>query len=375
MTPCDYMNLLCVAQTSPNPLFRGFGVRRVHLVDHHMERFLMLHTQTIRDLALHPDMQDGLLLSVSMDKTAKLTSLLTGEILVIGTLQIVVDCFSPSFLLCSSAGQVVHTYTCPLSLWSCCWHRDNQRQFFVGLSNGQVQQFDIRRTDSAVATLNLAASVTPVCALQYASRAPEFEGESCFRQGGLFVGQLDRVTFLAEQGAGSDHVEPPEPSLTVSNQPVTPGFRPQPLPLDGSLVSLTFESRTRHLLASFRPSPSVPTRTNVRHLLCQMESRGTGLEATTTCNIVHTLSAGRSLQRLSRSRLFTGPGDHLMAASGDEESGATLIWDAAQAVRSQQLPGNGGTIVDVAPFDTNNGVHGLVSLSEAALQFFTWKDV
>ncbi len=265
----------------------------------------------------------------------------------------------------------MQTYACSLPVWSCCWHRDCHFQFFAGLSNGQVLLFDTRRTDSPVASLNLAASLTPVCSLQYAPRASE---ASSFRQGGLFVGQLDRVSFLSSLPSSEGEEPPPPPSASsvpLLPCPVTPGFRTHALPLEGSLVSLSFEARTRHLLASFRPSRCQAALASVRHLVCQLGSQGVASETQVTCQVMQTLTAGRSLQRMTRSRLYRRPTGQLMAASGDEESGGTVVWDAGQAQRLQQLAGSGNTVLDVAAFDTSAG-HGMVALSESAVQFFRW---
>ncbi len=43
-------------------------------------KYIHLHPQPIRDLALHPQLQDGVVASASMDRTVKLTSLLIDQV-------------------------------------------------------------------------------------------------------------------------------------------------------------------------------------------------------------------------------------------------------------------------------------------------------
>ncbi|VDK35244.1 unnamed protein product [Dibothriocephalus latus] len=77
---CDYINLLCVSQPSSNPLFKGFGFRKVHTGELRPLKYIHLHSQPIRDLALHPELEDGIVASASMDKSLKLTSLLVDQV-------------------------------------------------------------------------------------------------------------------------------------------------------------------------------------------------------------------------------------------------------------------------------------------------------
>ncbi|VDM01475.1 unnamed protein product [Schistocephalus solidus] len=77
---CEYINLLCVSQPSSNPLFKGFGFRKVHTGELRPLKYIHLHSQPIRDLALHPEHEDGIVASASMDKSLKLTSLLVDQV-------------------------------------------------------------------------------------------------------------------------------------------------------------------------------------------------------------------------------------------------------------------------------------------------------
>lgn len=55
-------------------MFAGFGVRVLNTVDFQPVKFVFLHQKMIRDLAFHPE-DRGILLSVSLDQTAKLVDL------------------------------------------------------------------------------------------------------------------------------------------------------------------------------------------------------------------------------------------------------------------------------------------------------------
>ncbi|VDO84826.1 unnamed protein product [Schistosoma curassoni] len=80
MASCDYLNTLCVSQSSTNPIFRGFGIRKVNSSEQRLIKYVHLHTQPIRDLAFHPEAHDGIIASASLDKTLRLTSLLNDSV-------------------------------------------------------------------------------------------------------------------------------------------------------------------------------------------------------------------------------------------------------------------------------------------------------
>nr|CDS22637.1 e3 ubiquitin protein ligase RFWD3 [Echinococcus granulosus] len=321
---CDYINLLCVHTNDLRPL-----------------KFMHLHAQPIRDLAFHPEQQDAIVASASMDKSLKLTSLL-------------VD-------------QVVQTYQCSSPIWSCCWAFPSPNYLFAGCVNGSVYLFDIRVTSRPASVFAISASSTaPVIALQYISPNPS---DPTFQSGGLLTGQLTQVAFLEEAVTTT--------AAVVGGGDEERRYRSYPLSLEGSLVSLSSLHDERGLfLASYRPSTRVP---RVRHLCTRLKaSQAVGSETGMPrphgydCESVASLFGGTQMRMLSRARLFRQEkSDQILAASGDDDAGGALIWNCTTGVRIQTLTVASATIpvIDVCTF--NNGGN-LALLTDHQIDVFKW---
>ncbi|XP_021353369.1 E3 ubiquitin-protein ligase RFWD3-like isoform X3 [Mizuhopecten yessoensis] len=179
---------LVVSQPSASPLFPGFGIKKVSMMDFKTCQYLTLHTKAIRDVCFHPLVDDGMLLSASMDKTVKMTSVISNA--------------------------VVQSYETPQPVWSCVWNTDDRNYFFSGQSNGTVLEFDIRNTAQHLRELNTEGHRSPVVSLEYIPRDPQ----AIFRPGGILVGQLAQVSFYEHRADDQ--------------------YRLHMLPLDGTLSSL-----------------------------------------------------------------------------------------------------------------------------------------
>lgn len=72
LTSSSRLSLLLASQESPNPLFHGFGIRKINMCDLKATQYQTnLHKKEIRDMEFsHHD--TGSLLTVSLDCTAKL---------------------------------------------------------------------------------------------------------------------------------------------------------------------------------------------------------------------------------------------------------------------------------------------------------------
>ncbi|BHF60212.1 RING finger and WD repeat domain-containing protein 3 [Sparganum proliferum] len=355
---CDYINLLCVSQPSGNPLFKGFGFRKVHTGELRPLKYIHLHSQPIRDLAFHPEHEDGIVVSASMDKSLKLTSLL-------------VD-------------QVVQAYQCPAPVWSCCWASPSPNYIFAGSVNGSVLLFDIRVTSGPVETISIEGNSSPVTALQYLT--PDFNSSVCQR-GGLLVGQLTQVSFLEEmsaappslisvesQAAGNAEpgpsTTPPPPGSTCADRKT---YRAHPLPLEGSLISLSCVSSLRLLLASYRPSQRIP---RVRHLVAELVGMrpSAGQAHAYECNEITSLFGGTQMRMLSRARLFRHEqSENVFAVAGDDDSNGALLWNCTDGSRLQTLvlpnSTNQSPVLDVCPIDRGNR---LALLTDRQLHLFQW---
>ncbi|EEC04586.1 hypothetical protein IscW_ISCW003413 [Ixodes scapularis] len=130
---------MLVASQSQSGLFRGYGIRKVSLLDFKSSEFILTHQGEIRDIAFHNS--DALVLSASLDKSVKLTSVLTNSI--------------------------VQTYPQPVEAWSCAWDRENSNRFFAGLRNGTVSVYDLRVTSGPVCSLPGTDRYRPVVAMQH----------------------------------------------------------------------------------------------------------------------------------------------------------------------------------------------------------------
>ncbi|CAH8495952.1 unnamed protein product [Heterobilharzia americana] len=361
-------------RSSTNPIFRGYGIRKVNSAEQRLVKYVHLHTQPIRDLAFHPAAQDGIVASASLDKTLRLTSLLNDTI--------------------------VQTYQCPAGVWSCCWTTDSNR-LFAGCANGSILLYDIRVTTGPLDTLFVPNNDAPVLGLQYLSPT---EDHNTSTAGGLLVGQLNKVTFMSETSVNSsatheatgeesvtnidsnnssEYVRPPDlqnnPTLPTTNwYGNLPTYKPHNLPLEGSLVSLSALPQRRQFLASYRPSQRLP---RVRHLLTELQSDSSALTGTAySCREIHNLWAGSRMKKLTRAKLFVGPSKEsdLIAVAGSEDVGGALIWQCGDGTQKQVLKPPETTadnpVLDVCPiYVTATQTHYLALLTARLLHFYIWR--
>ncbi|KAK2146140.1 hypothetical protein LSH36_629g01054 [Paralvinella palmiformis] len=200
---CPSMATLCVSQSSSNALFPGFGVKKVSVLDFKTAQYVAIHSKMIRDMCV--GQHENILLSASMDKTVRITSL--------------------------SSNTVVQTYTLPAPVWSCTWDKDNPVYFYAGMQNGAVHVYDTRNTLTHIHVLSVENSRSPVVSMQYLKYNPR----SSFSGSGVIVGQLDRTSLYEKQQID---------------------YKLHILPLE--------DDGSRHLLTTYRPTQRYPA---VRHML------------------------------------------------------------------------------------------------------------
>ena len=143
---------LAVTQRSTNPIFPGYGVKLMtqELV---IQDFLNLHTGIIKDLVFKPD--DQLLLSASLDKSMKVSSLVTRKPVCIFQLE--------------------------QQAWSCCWNETKTSSCYVGLKDGTIIEYDVRYNNSPLKVLP-AFDRLPLISIQYVKpreSANDFSGIHC----------------------------------------------------------------------------------------------------------------------------------------------------------------------------------------------------
>lgn len=318
MAHSQFLGTIAVSQPSSVALFPGFGIKKISSLDLKTTEYVTLHSKAIRNVCFHPTYHDGVLLSCSLDKTVKLTSMISNTI--------------------------VQVYNLPFGAWSCVWNTDDHNYFYVGLQNGLVQEYDVRKTDSYVRQLNMEGSRSPVASLQYIPACPNAH----FRPGGLLVGQLNQVSFY-EKISGND-------------------YKTHFLPLDGMISSLCFDLHTRQMLASFRSSTNHP---KVRHMVCELRMIGDN-NSLCSCNPIQTFYGGSTQTLLSRSILVPHPlnKDHLFVCASDEATRGVKIWNSQTFSLSQNVLCD-GTVVDLCYIDMNH--HFLLALTDKKLKFCEWK--
>lgn len=313
------LNLL-VASQSKSGLFNGYGLRKVSLFDMKSSEFILIHKGEIKDIAFHQ--RDALVLSASNDKTVKLTTTLSNN--------------------------VVQTYQQPVEAWSCAWDKDDSNCFYAGLRNGSVLKYDMRVTSESVCKLPSTNRYEPVVAMQHIPKGPSCAEDRC--PSGLLVSQFQMCSFFEKQ--------------------TDTDFKVHPLHMEGNCISISYEHNTRHLLMSCRPSARTPYMTHsICNILFPMAEEGSHC----AFNIVHVFNGGPTQVQLSRSCICLDPDDtaNFWAVAGDESYKQVLVWDASSGKRIHQLPVT-NPVLDVCPITTPLG-WGLAALAKNTISLYSWK--
>ncbi|KAI6647965.1 E3 ubiquitin-protein ligase RFWD3-like [Oopsacas minuta] len=271
------LGMILVSRPSTSLLFRGCGLAKISTRDLKEYQFVPVHSNVIRDVKFCPNKED-LLLSVSTDKTAKLTSIITNL--------------------------NVSSYVLSAQSWACSWDIEDPNYFYAALNNGKIEQFDIRLTNSCVKTLSIGVSkpITSICSVPPAN------------VGGILVATIGGCYFLEKHN--------------VDN------FTSLCLPdLTGNCTSVTYDHENAKFLASFRPTLTMPM---TRHVVCEFSRYNLPSQATDTLIVsthLHQFTGGSSQSALSRSQLFTPVSrpSRLCIAFGDESTRSLEICDTSNS--------------------------------------------
>ena len=271
------LGMLLVSRPSTS-LYRGYGLVKISTRDLKEYQFVPVHSNVIRDVKFCPNKED-LLLTVSTDKTAKLTSI--------------------------SSNSNVTNYVLSGPSWACCWDADDPNYFYAALNNGSIEQFDIRQTNNFVSSLSVGVKkpITCISSLPAAN------------MGGLLVATVGGCYFLEKN--------------YVNN--FTPCLLPE---LTGNCTSVTYDSENAKFLASFRPTLAKPM---TRHAVCEISrsdpSVSQNQDSSHLLTQLHQFTGGLSQSTLSRSHLFTpfSKPSHLSVAFGDESSRSLTICDTTNS--------------------------------------------
>lgn len=317
------LGMLVASKPSSNQLFPGWGLTKVSLMDLKPSEFVRIHENCIRDVHFSPR-GDGLTVTAGMDKTMKLTSM--------------------------HSNNVVQSYSLPVPAWACCWNEDDNNYVYCGLSNGNFMTFDLRQTAGHVKMLQRPDNHNhiPVTSLTYVPLCHA----SSLNCSGVLMGTLDGAVFWeSERDVFTPHLLEP---------------------LSGSCTCLSFDTSTRHCLASFRPSNRTPQSKLIRHIVCEL--RNTPINEPFTCHPVHEFTGGSVYRLLSRSLLFQRPesSGRLLVAYGDEASKSTQICDVSTTSKLQKLETDSEPCLDISLVE--GGTTSLLTLlTESKLHFYQWQ--
>ena len=198
--------VIAVSQPNPNQqLFPGYGVKKVFLNDFKTD-YICIHSKQIRDLEINA--YDGTILTTSLDKTVKLSSLLTKT--------------------------QIMSYPLEVDAWSVAFNPTSKHEFYVGLNNGSILLFDNRMMSSHVDSLKCWDNSPVVCLnpIQFNSSVGSING--------LLSTQFFNFC-LYERKSSSD-------SLNSSD------FSGHQIPIEGRFCSAHFEPKMSYGLLSCRPS-------------------------------------------------------------------------------------------------------------------------
>ncbi|RZF48100.1 hypothetical protein LSTR_LSTR002166 [Laodelphax striatellus] len=297
--------ILVVSQLSTNPLFAGFGVRKLEGFDLRSTQFIHVHKKQIRDLAFHPT-SPNLLLSVSLDKTAKLID--------------------------TNNNSNVQSFNDDTMLWSCCWTANNAHQLVTGSQNGVVKLYDTRHQTAPVATWKSAGDSSPVIAL------------AAVHNGALPAGGVISCRFNAVQLIG---VHAPE-------------TMPQSVLSDGPFTSMSYNSASQMVVTTCRPSQRSRS---VRHIVSQMSG---SLDPSACLNYIHTFNRGTSARVMSRShQMLMENGDSCVAAYNETAQSTELLSVNSGGVLSSARFDE--TVVDLCSIQGSDSSTFLASLTEKNL--------
>ncbi|KAK9882416.1 hypothetical protein WA026_020937 [Henosepilachna vigintioctopunctata] len=243
------LDLIMANVKSPNPLFPGFGLRKISISQYKPLAFLPLHSGQIRDISF----QNSKVLTVSMDKSFKIT-----------------DSISNSNI-CS-----LHQ---TMPLWSCCWDTLNNNYFYIGTQMGSVFKYDQRNLGGSLSIYTVPGDMSPVVSVAHIPNEP-----GLLPRDGVVSCKLNSLWFFENISEYISH----------------------PLSIDGPFYSMKFDTTSKQLLVSSRPNSRNP---NSRHTLAIFKAQ----EGKVDVNCLHIFESAGLQKHLSRSCFIQGENEYVAA--------------------------------------------------------------
>lgn len=267
-------SLLIASHQSGNPLYPGYGVRKINTHNVQMSDFQFMCKKVIRDAVFSP-FSSNILLCVSIEGCAKL------------------------FDVHNNA--VVESFEAPYPLWSCCWSENEPFKFYCGSQNGVVYMFDQRYPNNqGEKTVDNDTDKTGVISVHSVKSKPG----RALQCGGLIICKLNSVY-----------------ACEINDKPCSL----KRMPIAGNFTSMRFDNETDHILVTARPGSKWPA---TRHMLYRLSSNP---DSTDVCELVHIFYGARdAYSTLSRSSFVTyrdNSHQKNMIAAHNTYTGAIDLWD------------------------------------------------
>ncbi|XP_054162651.1 E3 ubiquitin-protein ligase RFWD3-like [Oppia nitens] len=312
--------IIAVSQPNPNnQLFPGFGIKKIFLNDFKSDN-ICIHSKPIKDLEINA--YDGTILTTSLDKTVKLTSLLNK--------------------------MSILSYTLESDAWSITFNPKKKDEFYAGLNNGQILLFDTRMMSSYVDKL-VSPDRSPVVSLNHM----DFQ---------TLDGPINGI--LSTQFNNFSLYKRFDGSLNAVN------FTPIKIPIEGRFGSSHVESKSGLVLLSCRPSSR---HINTTHFAMELKaSIDADNEYIIEPEIINRFEGGKQQVKLTRSRIFAHPYNENSAliCAGDESAQGALIWDLGSTKCLQKLKCE-STVLDMSLLhNSNTNSYFMSALTESSIKFY-----
>ncbi|KAF4519559.1 hypothetical protein B566_EDAN004763 [Ephemera danica] len=307
MSFCPWATQLSASRASN---MSGFGVMKVQCERGFIAQSIeSIHTKMIRDIAYFPTNNNSLLLTASLDRTAKLVDY--------------------------RCNLVAQTYKAAAPLWSCCWDMigspSNECQMVtLGMTTGVAARYDMRMVlPEPVVTLGKREDQSPVSSL--VSLPP-----GCcptLPRGGLVVAQLNTCKLYVGDNDNEGVVLPFQPPFQC----------------------IRAEGTTGHLLVSTRAGTSKPTKHSVLRL-----QRERNVAPAQLFEPVMSLEGAKLESQLTRPCIANFKENDLVVAANEEESRTVPLWSVSTCSRIAVVP-TSDNVLDICHFMVNtNNYFGLI---------------
>ncbi|GJJ73279.1 E3 ubiquitin-protein ligase RFWD3 [Entomortierella parvispora] len=337
------------------------GIARIFMADgvYDPHSFIPLHAQPIKDVQCfngEPSCNRSLILTASMDKTLKVTSWTTR--------------------------QVVVSYKLDVPVWSCCWSTSNPYTMYCSIKGPQtgIATLDLRNPNTPVSMFQQPSSLghSPIHSMAFIGphANQNREGVLCGNLEGAFIYNLgsDQESISASQEATIGITQPS--SSSVGDQMHKPLRFP-----GGSCTSVSFDEDSRQWMASYKFLGKEYTQHSRGILSIDQGSEQYNLVSQ------QQVSGGPPVKGMARTSVFSHQDGSIKMAAGSE--GSVFVWQEETSSRRKSI----GSALERLPLQSVNGysqVKGsvrdikyvsvghdeyLAALTEKEVQLFRWSEL